>query len=305
MDRARLIIILSVLVFIVAGVLGTSIWFLPLTSEKNITPTTPTYFSFSSTDTLFTSLQQKPQIEPVTIDPESLEEQKVAIQKIIQTWEERPGSQDFRTTLETLDASSTTPTESEEVSSLFNTLIGSSLLDTLAQQSDTDTFSDEPIWSGNYSKTVPIVSEDAPSKIQEEFRVYGNELATLLNAFNLSQGDQTKLLNIFIEDRENTEQLKRLTDGYLQLAANIADLEVPEQLQNAQTNLVTSYTLVGELLWDLTLATDDESLMERILIYNIASEKVAKGHITLVTLFKSYGVVFKNHEPGRIFTFTL
>jgi hypothetical protein len=45
--------------------------------------------------------------------------------------------------------------------------------------------------------------------------------------------------------------------------------------------------------------------MERMLIYNSASEKVARAHISLVTLFKSYGVVFKSYEPGRIFTFSL
>ena len=292
------------LVFIIAVILGVSVWFLPLTSEKKVTQTDPVYFSFSNTDTVFESLQQEPQIESAIVNSQSPEDQGVALRQIIRAWEERPGSPDFRTDLETFSAPST-KTESEELSSLFKTLIGSSVLDTLAQQNKTDEFVDEPLWNGNYSKIAPVVLADDTSKTQEEFRIFGNELATLLTAFNVSQGDQTKLLTVFIENRENTKQLERLTTGYLQLASDIANLEVPEQLNNIQANLASSYTLVGELLWDLTLATDDESFMERILIYNNASEKVAQAHISLVTLFKSYGVVFKSYEPGRIFMFSL
>ncbi|MAJ97487.1 MAG: hypothetical protein CMI56_02645 [Parcubacteria group bacterium] len=304
MDRTFLITIIFVLVFIIAVILGVSVWFLPLTSEKKVTQTDPVYFSFSNTDTVFESLQQEPQIESAIVNSQSPEEQGVALQQIIRAWEERPGSPNFRTDFETFSASSTT-TESEELSSLFKTLIGSSVLDTLAQQNKTGEFVDELLWNGNYSKITPVVLADDTSKTQEEFRIFGNELATLLTAFNVSQGDQTKLLTVFIENRESTKQLERLTTGYLQLASDIADLEVPEQLNNIQADLVSSYTLVGELLWNLTLATDDESLMERMLIYNSASEKVARAHISLVTLFKSYGVVFKSYEPGRIFTFSL
>lgn len=307
MNRTHLLsIVISLFILIGASGLGGTIWLtreVPLKNQEQNSRN----FPFSDSTDIFESIvgvhseSQDTKEERTSLPPEK---QQLAIQNIITKWEKRSGSHDVQTTLPSTNTQKT-PSAQEGISSIFKTLLGKTLLDELAQQSNIPVPTTDFIWLGDYSNNKqPIIGTSELTEVQQTLHAYGNELGLTLNTFILAQGDQSKLLDTFLKNKEDTTSLKRLTDGYLELSKNIEALSVPAQLENIQSGLVSSYKSVGELLWALTLAKSDEELLTSMLTYNKSSEEVAKHHISLVTLLKAYGIVFKNHEPGAVFMFS-
>lgn len=314
MERAHLFIVGSILVIIAAviSVIGVARIQTPQNTESP--NDTGRYATFSGTTNVFESLRSREDDIPGviraqnTLTPTS-HEQHIAIENIIRAWETRPGSSDARearTHTQTAEHSvqkTAEQIERDEITALFNDLIGTRITDKLTQTNTTGASNDD-IWLGGYNDTQASQETSTISQTQHTLRTYGNELAAILKSFNLTHGDQPNMLEAFLKNRSNTTALKRLTDGYIQLSSDISQLQAPAQLTKVHDGLVASYTSVGELLWNITLADNDEELVERMLIYNTSSEEVAKNHITLITLFKAHGVIFESHEPGHIFMFS-
>ena len=236
------------------------------------------------------------------------EKARIAVQNIIRSWESRGDQRVIQSTEKAAPAITVLPElgeiQEEDIATLFKNLLGARLSDRLAQPEievpDTEVF-----WNGEYTSTQQPLPEKSETQTQIELRAYGNALATLITTFNQSQGDQSQILDTFINNRTQTTPLKQLTDNYKDLGKDIEELVAPGQLSRAHLGLIDAYISVGELLWELTLAgTDDVQLMERMLTYNKSSEEVAKHHISLITLFKANGVIFSDNEPGRVFSFT-
>lgn len=309
MERAHVFI--GGTVFLLIATLGIVLGAIHLGSARPETTNRDDYTTFTAPQNVFSSLQRSDDEQPRALRNESLNstslEQQQAIQNIIASWEARPGSSDARAARNTsiiIDTRTPEEIERDEISALFNDLIGTKITDQFAQQRPQTTNSSDAIWLGEYSNTnSPTVSEGNQTQTQQALRVYGNELGSTLKSFQLAQGDQTKLLEDFLDNRADTTNLKRLTDAYVELGEIIQAISAPDVLATTHTGLANSYTQVGELLWNITLANDDEALVERMLIYNKASEEVAKHHVSLITLFKAHGIEFQPHEPGSIFTF--
>jgi len=160
------------------------------------------------------------------------------------------------------------------------------------------------IWLGGYSNDNSSYDNVAVlTPKQEALHVYGNTLGGILNNFTLSNSGQTEMLSEFFEDRSNTVRLKNLSDNYLSLSKNVAKIEATEQTSSINSKLASSYQSVGELLWALSFAKNDEELLESLLTYNKSSEDVVKAQLLLISLFGANGVVFENHEPGAMFSF--
>lgn len=300
-----LIVLLSVSVVMLVNIVQTT----PVKPSDTDTHATNTYTTFSSPFNVFESLKAEKQNsnQPIYDVQENSEQ---TIESIINTWETRLGSNDARTiqtnytNQQTQHAS--TQTESEEIATLFNDLIGTTIFDKMAQQSDFDTNSDknDSLWFGNYTNSQIHTETGSETETQLALREYANTLGALLKSFDIAQGNQVALLENFVADRTTTHSLKQLTDAYEQLSLDISQIDAPEVVSSIHTGLIISYKAVGELLWELTLAHDDTELMERMLIYNQSSEDVAKQHVSLITLLKAYGIEFKSSEAGSIFSFS-
>lgn len=310
MERAHIFI--GGTIFLLIATMGIVLGAIHISSSRPEAKTGGEYTTFSSPQNVFSSLQQTDTEQPTTLTHAAVAadslKQQAALRDIITAWEERPGSSDAREVRSAqvfVDTRTPEEIERQEIGNLFNDLIGTKITDKLAQQSSQTNGSSDTIWTGSYTNSGSgTTSGGGETQTQQALHAYGNELGALLKAFQLAQGDQTKLLETFLEDRNDTEALKRLTDAYITLAQNIKVITAPSILTTTHAGLVDSYTQVGELLWNLHLADSDEALIERMLIYNKASEAVAKHHVTLVTLFKAHGVTFQQHEPGSIFTFS-
>lgn len=304
---AGTILLLLAAIFVIVGAIRLS----SAPPERSEDPGVEGYATFSAPTNIFESLQRNPEDAPSVIRQAQggtlTAEQQSALQSIISAWETRPGSSDARaarTAPQEIDPRTPEQIERDEIQDLFNDLIGTKITDSFAQSDGLGVTGDDLIWLGDYTGTQGAVSDPGDSQTQQNLRDYGNSLGSTLKAFNLAQGDQTNLLEKFIEDRTNTTALKKLTDGYVKLSAEIAKIDKPDQVAALHSGLIVSYKAVGELLWDLTLAQNDEELVERMLIYNKSSEEVARHHVSLVTLFKAHGIEFKSHEPGSIFNFS-
>ena len=286
------------------------------TRQPTQSTSTGTYASFSGPVNVFDIFKRDTTNAPTVIQQqnETPSEQIQAIQSIIDAWDSRVGSSQARAAqanITELEKAAAKETERQEIADIFNDLIGDTkFTDKLAQQSGYNSGSggtnvaDEDIWLGGYSGSGTTVTQTQMTPTQEALHTYGNELGATLTTFNTVQGDQVGLLENFVEDRAQTASLKQLTDAYTQLSSDIDAIDAPAMVASTHQKLVTSYRQVGELLWDTAGAQDDEEFVQRILAYNKASEEVAKGHVALVTLFKAYGVEFKDGEPGSIFVFT-
>lgn len=303
---AGIVLILFVAVLVVAGVLRVES--LQRTPQRDTTR--GTYTTFTAPPNIFASLTRTEtrtaHTASSTNDEVAVAQQREALQRIIREWEARPGSSDARTaraTIQTADTRTPEQRERDEVRDVFNELIGTKITDSFVRANPTDAPDNGVLWWGAYTDTRGTIPTTQETPTQRALHAYGNELGSLLSTFNITQGDQVALLESFLKNRTDTERLKNLTDGYVQLSSDISRISAPEQVRTIHARLVTSYKAVGELLWNLTTAASDEELLDRMLTYNKASEAVAKQHVALVTLFKAHGVVFQDGEPGSIFSF--
>ena len=311
MDRAKLYMIGSLLLVVAAGTLVVGA--LRFTNRAPEPKNEDSYASFSGPNNVFSIFDRQTEAQPTTLKTGTAnpDDTQQAIQDIISAGESRPGSSDARAARQNPVYSEEViaqQVERDEITGIFNDLIGSTkLIDNLGQQGSQSTgssYESNDVWLGGYSTTQPIeIQETGETAVQQALHAYGNELGSTLKSFNTAQGDQTGLLEDFLKDRTNTTNLKRLTDGYIALASEIASISAPVQIDTTHDVLVASYKQVGELLWDISSATSDEELMQKMLTYNKSSEAVAKHHVTIVTTFSAHGVDFKSHEPGSIFTF--
>ena len=309
MERAHLFIGGIIIVSVIAiGIVVTT------TLSSQHTPPAPQdtsgYATFNTAPNIFESLtrtQETPTtLVTTTTPPVSHESQTQALSHIIRTWEERPGSSDARAARTTIAVERTQQQrEQDEISVLFNDLIGPRVTDYTAQQSDYSSLSsNDLIWGGDLTtNTSGSASAPGYTDTQQAVHRYGNELGETLQAFNLAQGDQAALLEAFIETRDAT-RLKRLADAYVTLGEAIALLSAPAPVISMHNGMTISYTAVGELLFEVSIATDDEDLMERMLTYNAVAEDVARHHVAFITTLKAYGITYKSHEPGNIFMFS-
>lgn len=267
-------------------------------------------FSLSDAGTFFQNFAKKEGAESESStenDSNTTSLDDMALEKIIHDWETRNGSERAQTAFTTLDNSrkNGNATESLEIKTLFDDLVGESLLSQLSQEENSAaTDETSTIWLGEYANSQTTLYDDELSETQKELHAYGNKLATLLTGFTIAQGNQLTILDAFLGNNEDTTALKKLSESYIQLAKDIRILNSPIPLEKTHADLSTSYKEVGELLWNLSLATNDEELVERMLTYNTASEEVVKNQLVLITTLKAYAVTFKAYEPGSIFMFS-
>ncbi len=271
------------------------------------------YKAFSNPTNVFESLRRNTKTSSrAFVENEGVDSQSTIIQNILRSWEEGVVTSDTAVINPNISAAeqesitqlnSSQQTEREEITALFKSLIGAKTINYSAQTSYTNLLNTNSIWLGGYSNTQTVVQKEVQTKDQIALRAYGNKLGSLLTSFNISNGNQTDLLDTFLKNRNNTKSLELLTDNYTKLSKDIGKILTPAQLETIHPSLVSSYASVGTLLWELTLAENDQELLSKMLIYNKASEAVAKNHVALITLFKAYGIVFKSYEGGSIFSF--
>lgn len=307
MERSYIFIGGIVITLLLAGGIVATVW----NSTRQPTPQEDRgisgYNTFSSPNNIFESLRSKNETPPSVIATTTTEtfEDTQALSQIIRAWEERAGSSDARQARAQIQVERT-PQEKErdEISVLFNDLVGPRITDYETSQNSYSSLSnDDLLWGGTYDSSVTAQTETKKTPTQVALHSYTNKLGALLQSFNLSQGDQAGLLEDFL-DTKDTRRLQQLTDGYIALSAEIAKLEAPAPVVSMHNGMIISYTSVGELLWEVGESNSDEELLDRMLIYNTAAEDVARHHVAFITTLKAHGVTFQSHEPGNIFTFS-
>ncbi len=269
------------------------------------------YSAFSNPTNVFESLRRNTEVSslPSFAQNNTADSRRTTIQNILRSWEERAPTGGSAVPNPNISAvgqeiiTQSSQAEQTEILALFKSLIGSNTTNSSTQTNYINSLDTNSIWLGGYSNTQTVVQQEVETKEQLALRAYGNELGSSLTSFNISNGNQTDLLDSFLKNRGDTKNLERLTDNYIQLSKDIEKILAPAQLETIHPNLVSSYASVGTLLWELTLAENDQELMNKMLTYNKASEEVAKSHVALITLFKAYGIVFKSYEGGGIFSF--
>jgi len=245
----------------------------------------------------------------ITGQQDILEENQISsmattsIDTILSSWRTRPGAGTIFNT-QAIPATSTPSTEVQSPYSDFKSFVETFLGTSITQNTTSETGTDEGIWLGGYTSSVQPVVETSESNIQKSIRLYTNAIATTISDFNLAQGNQTDTLKVFVNNRADTSGLEQLSNNYVALSEKIDAIEVPPQANTVQSGLVSAYKAVGEQLWDLSLAQNDEDFLNKILTYNKSSEEVAKYHVALATLVKAYGVTFQPNEPGKVFLFS-
>jgi hypothetical protein len=292
------------------------------TPDTQTEPTQQTFTAFNAPLNIFESLRgqslQQPQIiassNNTSAPLPNEEEQATLIAQLIRNWEvsgngsnAQTGSIQGQTNSEVIARE----VERQEIRELFNDLIGTKITDSF-KVSDGEPYAgptgstqNDAVWLGGYTDTQASVSlEPETTALQTELHDYGNAVGSHLQQFIRAQGDQAALLERFLQDRTNTDELETLTNAYVALSAKLSEVTAPNILQSTHAGLVYSYAQVGEYLWRLADAKDDSDLLQKMLAYNKISEAVAKHHVTLVTTFNAHGVEFKSSEPGSIFSFS-
>ena len=268
-----------------------------------------TYSSFSSSPNVFASLKNAG-LDPVDTENTSSEGDSTR-SNILRAWEARVGTEAARA----IRANASLQTEhapgnsNSDIQSLFQGLLGEKILSqTPLGASQGSNQSDLLLWNGLFSNEgVVELSANADTPTQAALRAYTNELGRAVTTFNRSHANQVTLLDAFVTEytqEENKEAVRALGESYLQLAADIQTLTPPEQIRTTHTSMHEGYAAVGTLLSNITQATSDEDLIERLLTYNKASEAVAKSHVSLITTLSANGVAFQSHEAGSVFSFT-
>lgn len=168
--------------------------------------------------------------------------------------------------------------------------------------------SDDYINSWVYFKSYVDLGDDTSisSAGSEELREYGNTLAKKLTTFRIIQGDQLATLDAFIKNSTssaNQGQITKLAQAYNGLSEDIANIEVPVNINNINNAIAESLAEMSEQLHMLSTAREETDIYNKALQYNKTSVKLAKSTLELIDAFKFAGVKFKIHEPGSIFMF--
>lgn len=155
--------------------------------------------------------------------------------------------------------------------------------------------------SVDFKPTQYVTSEGG-----EDLRNYGNALATKLTTFRIAQGDQLALLSNFFEnstDAAARDRVKKLSDAYSDLSAEVAELDAPQEAESINTAIANALSSIAAQLNVLANAQGDTAIYNESLKYNATSASLAKATLRLIDAFSLVGVRFKSYEPGSIFMF--
>ncbi len=207
-----------------------------------------------------------------------------------------------------------TPRTTHSVQQEFRSLIGESLLERAAQQSTDSSYTapydpyDSGLWFTGFNDTyAPVDAGKTETDTQQALRAYGNALGGALTTFTTAHSDQVAVLDTFMnarEDQQARSAVATLADDYHQLADTLESIPATGPAAGIHAELVPLYRDISNGFDTLLTAHNDEAMLENILAYNAISENVARFHVRLVKMFSAYGVVFEEHEAGRIFSFT-
>lgn len=212
------------------------------------------------------------------------------------------------TTLFTTPAGLTHTTKAPEAPliSLVRTAIGDTPKTTAS--SSTDFFDDTSFWDGLYASAYTYdhhtdIRTTTSTPDQKSLHDYGNAVGEAIATFELTHNNQTHILSEFLDNRSATKDILRLASDYMQLGESLSALPTPSATATIHTNLHEGYTSIGTLLAKVSQTKNDEALVDALLTYNKAAERVGKAHIDLTILFSASGVTFERFEPGFAFMF--
>ena len=142
---------------------------------------------------------------------------------------------------------------------------------------------------------------------QQALYSYANDAASNIQAYEDASRNAPQILKDQFEDRTNPAKnaaLVRLATALGGVGdALLVMEEVPTQIQSAHEKLAESYQEMGKNLARIPSAKDDKGLVELMLAYNATVETFTKNYVSLATTLSAFGVVFKQDDPGSIFTF--
>lgn len=300
MERVHLYMI-GITVLLLALLLlvgGTLLLHMQEANEKHASPES-SYTSFSPDTRSFESFTKTQEQDHATVR---------AHNALFRGWEARIGEELVRALPAVENNSPQTADTPEDIGALFSNLLGDSALDRLRQHDDTTNTYESLLWFDGFNdaRAPRQTSRTAYTPVQEALHTYGNSVAKEIRDFNARESNQVAVLDTFAQSYRtaDTSSLKKLTDGYNTLAHTLDALTPPDPVATTHRALVEGYRAVGEGLWRLTDAENDEELMSLMLAYNGVAENVARAHVELVRTLRIYDIVFASHEPGSDFMFT-
>jgi hypothetical protein len=163
---------------------------------------------------------------------------------------------------------------------------------------------------GDFWKTKGVTTTEQKRETPVEdavhatIRAFGNDVGSKIQTFVLTNAGQESKLGDFVGKRDEAGRVyvARLATAYDQLGEKIAQSKAPEVFATELQALANGYRAVADGLRVVQKSKEDADTYENMLTYNQEVEVFGKSFITFALLFKAQGVVFKEYEPGGIFS---
>jgi hypothetical protein len=148
----------------------------------------------------------------------------------------------------------------------------------------------------------------ARTDAQQRLFDYGNELGSLVQAYETMHQNTPQIATDHLADRANPEKvaaLKQVGDDIILLGKRIKAMEeVPTSAAQAHASLAAGYQEVGAALKIVADARSDEQLLDAVKAYNATMDELTPRYIAMVTLFSMRNVSFTASDPGSVFSFS-
>lgn len=128
---------------------------------------------------------------------------------------------------------------------------------------------------------------------KEKIHNYGNKFATIhLNLL-------TQLSTL--QNTDSNSYLNQITSVYLQTAADMMSLEIPDQISKVHIQIANNFVTVAESLSILNNESRTDPLKSIFVIqsYNEAAQSQAELYTTIANYFRQNDIIFDSNESGN------
>ncbi len=189
---------------------------------------------------------------------------------------------------------------------LLDILTESNQIETQANYYNTGNFTynfDQKI--DKYINQLNKEDKEAPEETID--KSYVNYLALIIAKYQVPHAtvETIKKQQTWVNNFASAGKESFLKEGedYLKIYDELSILKLPADLAGINTQFATAYKEAGEKMLGITKAKDRQSLLNALLEYNKASEKVGRAYLFLVDFIELKDLHFRQDEPGYMFIF--
>jgi hypothetical protein len=148
------------------------------------------------------------------------------------------------------------------------------------------------------------------SATQQVLYDYGNTIGSIIETYEVTHGNATRVLQAQFDDRRNPVRaaavvaLGRDLSGIGLAIEQVDPEEVPQSILAAHEALAKSYKELGANMQKIPDQQYDSDLLKALDTYNASVNNNIKRYLTVINVFGAYGVTFAENESGHVFVFT-